>query len=80
MIIEELKKEFFTYLILDFGLTFIVGAAEMMSFVVKGLRRKFSTGVAKMNSKTPDTSNAPVPTSVCFNILITGFTCVCLGH
>lgn len=31
-------------------------------------------GVAKMKSRTPDTSSAPVPTSVCFNILITGFT------
>lgn len=44
------------------------------SFVVKVLRKKSSTGVANMNNETAATSKAPVPTSVCFSILMTGFT------
>jgi len=37
--------------------------------------RKSSTGAAKAKSDTAPTSSAPVPTSVCFSRLITGFTC-----
>lgn len=37
---------------------------------------KSCTGVAKINSETAPTSNAPVPTRVCFSNLITGFTCI----
>lgn len=44
------------------------------SFVVKVSRIKSSTGVANMNNVTAATSKAPVPTSVCFSIFMTGFT------
>ena len=37
--------------------------------------RKSSTGAANAKSDTAPTSSAPVPTSVCFSRLITGFTC-----
>lgn len=35
---------------------------------------KSSAGVAKINNMTAETSNAPVPTSVCFSNLMTGLT------
>lgn len=44
------------------------------SFVGKVPWMKSCTGVAKMNNETAATSKAPVPTSVCFSILMTGFT------
>lgn len=47
---------------------------DLFSSVAKGVRRKFSTGEAKINSITPVTSNAPVPTRVCFSSLTTGLT------
>lgn len=37
---------------------------------------KSSTGAANAKSDTAPTSSAPVPTSVCFSRLITGFTCM----
>ena len=37
--------------------------------------RKSSTGAANAKSDTAPTSSAPVPTSVCFSRLTTGFTC-----
>ena len=61
------------HLKLNLELTFVV-ASRVVFLVVKVVWKKFSTGVAKMNSRTPDTSSAPVPTKVCFNSLITGFT------
>jgi len=62
----------FSYLRLSFVLT--LGTLDLISSVVKVVRRKFSTGVAKINSITPVTSNAPVPTRVCFSNLTTGLT------
>lgn len=62
----------FSYLMLNFVLT--LGAWDLTSSVVKVVRKKFSTGVAKINSITPVTSNAPVPTRVCFSSLTTGLT------
>lgn len=61
------------HLKLNLELAFVV-ASRVVFFVVKVVWKKFSTGVAKMNSRTPDTSSAPVPTKVCFNSLMTGFT------
>lgn len=64
----------YSYLILNFVLIFEVGMFDRVSFVEKPVRRKSSTGVAKMNRVTAVTSNTPVPTSVCFSNLMTGLT------
>lgn len=53
------------------GLIFVVAT---FSLFAKVFRMKSSTGVAKMINETAVTSNTPVPTSVCFNNLITGLT------
>ena len=62
------------YLRLYFVLTLGACAVDLFSCVVKLVWKKFSTGVAKINSKTPVTSNAPVPTRICLSRLITGLT------
>lgn len=59
---------------LNFVLTFGARALDVSSFVAKLFCIKFSTGVTKRNSITPVTSNAPVPTNVCFSSLTTGLT------
>jgi hypothetical protein len=71
MILQDLV---FPYLRLNFVLTLGTWAVDLFSSVVKVERTKFSTGVAKINSITPVTSNAPVPTRVCFSSLTTGLT------
>ena len=62
------------YLILNFVLVFASKTFDGVSFVVKAVLKKSSTGVAKINRNTAVTSKAHVPTSVCFNNLITGLT------
>lgn len=58
-----------------FGLLFEVGAVTLLSFGSRTECMISSTGAANMKSDTAETSNTPVPTNVCFSMLITGFTC-----
>lgn len=70
----QISVSLLTYLILNFVLFLEVEIFDVFSFVVKLFWKKSSTGVAKMNKKTAVTSNAPVPTNVCFSSLMTGLT------
>lgn len=62
------------YLILNFELLFGDVTSGRFSFVEKVVWKKSCTGVAKTKRNTAVTSSAPVPTSVCFSILMTGLT------
>lgn len=69
-----LVKFWIDYLMPSLFVLFIEVELNEFSFVVKVSRIKSSTGVANMNNETAATSRAPVPTSVCFSIFMTGFT------
>ena len=62
------------YLKLNFVLIFEAGMSDGFCLVPKVVWRKSSTGLAKVKSNAAVTSNAPVPTSVCFRNLMTGLT------